>query len=151
MEVLARKKRGMTVLYAIVGVITAALFTVSVTILPKSADPFVILLIGLFGVVCVGLCVKECVLSARTPDVILQTDGKTLYLPKGKQISVLAVQKVEYKRASARGFQYDYGKLMLITANGRYTFHYVDEVVEAHNALIALMMKLREEKTEKEE
>ena len=58
-------------------------------------------------------------------EIIALTDGNQLLLPKGVTISLESLIDVSYKRASAKGYQYKWGKIVLQTRDHTYKFDFV--------------------------
>lgn len=149
-EVVARKEGGVFLVYAIVFGISLLLFGGAIAVVaPKVNGPFykdpLVLIIAAAGLVCLGIFAYRAIQALRAPEIIVETDGKTLFLPHGKTVEISAVERVEYKRAKSRGFEYDYGDLTVVTATGKYTYPFVEEVVEAQGKIVALMNERKKE------
>jgi hypothetical protein len=154
-EVIAKKEAGVFTVYLVVFILSLLLFGGAfVMVAMRSETPIfenlLVWIVILGGAVCLGIFGYRGVQAFKTPEIIMETDGKTLFLPNGKTVELLAVETVEFKRAKSRGFEYDYGNLIVVTATEKYAFPFVEDVAQVQKRLLALVEKVRGEATEKE-
>lgn len=154
-EVIAKKEAGVFLVYAIVFVISLLLFGGALVIVAtKGETPFfenpLVWIVVVGGAVCLGVFGYRGVQALKTPEIILETDGETLFMPNGKTLQLLAVETVEFKRAKSRGYEYDYGNLVVVTATKKYAFPFVEDVAQVQRRLLALVEEVREKSAEKE-
>lgn len=142
MEVIARKREGVGVMYlccTIVGVITTIFGIGSMTI-------YFALLGILLTVVC-GYMYAGYV--ALPTDVILLEQGNVLRLPKGGTLNINDLSDVSYKCATAKEIQYKWGTVMLRTKFGDvYKYGYIAECETVAKRLTEMMYAARYNKME---
>ena len=145
MEVIARKKRGLLLLYSLVVIATIALGILSVGLDDDSTEKG-FMLIGCVIIAIVGLVI--CVGILRTPNIIIQYDGEYLILREGK-FKVNQLGRVNYHRAHARGIHYSWGKIILLLNGQEIVYNNVADVEQVHNRLMEL--RLQAERNPKKE
>lgn len=150
-QVIAKKEAGVFLVYAIVFVLSLLLFGGAIAVIaPKSEVPLyenpLVWIVVIGGLVCCGIFGYRGVVALKTPEIILETDGVTLFLPNGKTVALTEVQAVEYKKAKSRGYEYDYGDLTVVTAAKKYKLSFVEDVVKAQTELLAFVEKAKKEK-----
>ena len=144
MEVIARKKRGLLLLYSLVVIATIALGILSVGLDDEDSTEKGFMLIGCVIIAIVGVII--CVGILRTPKIIIQYDGEYLILREGK-FKINELGRVNYRRAHARGFHYSWGKIILALGGQEIVYNNVADVEHVHNRLMEL--RLQAEKNSK--
>ncbi|MCQ2521074.1 MAG: hypothetical protein MJ105_01725 [Lachnospiraceae bacterium] len=136
--VLARKKTGLEFIYFAV-----ALMGIAACVLIAGRDPRApyFIITGMFIVI--GLALGIMIVSApKTP--VVMVNPYELELPGGKVIPLAQVSFVQYKRAYARGISYRWGTITLITAQGEFTFRYVDNCEYVAQQIMGLRDQIRQ-------
>ncbi len=91
------------------------------------------------GFVIIAVSAVLFVRGIKTPKEIAVREGDTLIF-LGRRMALRELVNVRYRRAHARGWSYEWGKLTVCLTEGRsYTAHFVADVEEAHDRLIYLM------------
>ena len=145
MEVIARRKGGLVALYTVVLLVCALLFGIGAWATATAEDtvPFLVGLQIFFGLLLVGICLWVIIGYIRTPEVAVCYEGGNLHFAGKYTCSPSEVTSVNYKRATARGITYRWGKLY-VTAGGRtYTYNYIADVEYAHDCILQLMLEAR--------
>ena len=143
MEIIARKKSGLLLLYSFVILLGIFMGVLSANLDEDSTERGFTLL-GCVVIVIVGIII--CVGILRTPKIIIQYDGEYLILREGK-FRVNQLGRVNYHRAHARGFHYSWGKIILLLDGREIVYNNVADVEDVHNRLMEL--RLQAEKNSK--
>ena len=143
MEIIARKKSGLLLLYSFVILLGIFMGVLSVNLDEDSTERGFTLL-GCVVIVIVGIII--CVGILRTPKIIIQYDGEYLILREGK-FRVNQLGRVNYRRANARAFHYSWGKIILALGGQEIVYNNVADVEQVHNRLMEL--RLQAEKNSK--
>ena len=131
MNVLAKRKPLIWILYLLV-----LLACGWVLITSKETLTFLLLLlmVALAGFILVQYFI--------TPKVMISVDSnEALHLHNGTVIQATDIVDVSYKRASARTIQYKWGKVILTTVQGSYTFRYVEDCEEVSKKILDIKYK----------
>ena len=143
MEIIARKKSGLLLLYAFVILLGIFMGVLSANLDEDSTERGFTLL-GCVVIIIVGIII--CVGILRTPNIIIQYDGEYLILREGK-FKINELGRVNYHRAHARGFHYSWGKIILALGGQEIVYKNVADVEQVHNRLMEL--RLQAEKNSK--
>ena len=143
MEIIARKKSGLLLLYSFVILLGIFMGVLSANLDGDSTERGFTLL-GCVVIVVVGVVI--CVGILRTPKIIIQYDGEYLILREGK-FRVNQLGRVNYRRAHARGIHYSWGKIILLLDGREIVYNNVADVEQVHNRLMEL--RLQAEKNSK--
>ena len=143
MEIIARKKSGLLLLYSFVILLGIFMGVLSANLDEDSTERGFTLL-GCVVIVIVGIII--CVSVLRTPKIIIQYDGEYLILREGK-FRVNQLGRVNYRRAHARGIHYNWGKIILLLDGREIVYNNVADVEDVHNRLMEL--RLQAEKNSK--
>ena len=144
MEVIARRKNGLLLLYSIISSLGLIAFVKtggfngaysSRTTYMWSAG---LALFVLGVIICIGIL--------RTPKIIIQYDGEYLILREGK-FKINELGRVNYRQAHARGIHYSWGKITLALGGQEIVYKNVADVEQVHNRLMEL--RLQAEKNSK--
>ena len=87
-----------------------------------------------------------CIRVLLTPKEMIVYEGESLRLASGVTFSPRLIERVTYRLASAKGVQYEWGKLCVFVGGKEYSYHFVADVEQAHNRLIALRSEATEQK-----
>ena len=143
MEVIARRKNSLLVLYGIITLIGIIwlFFACRASLYESEIDKTGEILMGaVISVIGVMICLNVLL----TPKIIVCFDGENLILPQGRY-AFSELSKVNYRRAHARGIHYNWGKLFL-TINGReFSYNNVADVETAHDRLMELRLQIGNE------
>ena len=143
MEIIARKKSGLLLLYSFVILLGIFMGVLSANLDEDSTERGFTLL-GCVVIVIVGIII--CVGILRTPKIIIQYDGEYLILREGK-FRVNQLGRVNYRCAHARGIHYNWGKIILLLDGREIVYNNVADVEDVHNRLMEL--RLQAEKNSK--
>ena len=143
MEIIARKKSGLLLLYSFVILLGIFMGVLSANLDEDSTERGFTLL-GCVVIVIVGIII--CVGILRTPKIIIQYDGEYLILREGK-FKINELGRVNYHRAHARGIHYKWGKIILLLDGREIVYNNVADVEYVHNRLMEL--RLQAEKNSK--
>lgn len=80
--------------------------------------------------------------TAKTP--ILLNDKNQLILPKGIILELNEVKDVSYRRASAKGIQYKWGTVKIISTKGEFKFRYLENCEEVAKTILKLVYQSKE-------
>ena len=144
MEIIARRKNGVLVLYSIMSILGLIVFVASAGLSGSSSSEaenrwiagLILMVVG--GIICISVL--------RTPKIIIQYDGEHLILREGK-FKINELGRVNYRRAHARGFHYSWGKIILALGGQEIVYNNVADVEQVHNRLMEL--RLQAEKNSK--
>lgn len=144
MEVIARRKNGVLVLYSIMFILGLIVFLASGGLSGSSSSEaenrwiagLILMVVG--GIICISVL--------RTPKIIIQYDGEYLILREGK-FKINELGRVNYRQAHARGFHYSWGKIALALGGQEIVYNNVADVEHVHNRLMEL--RLQAEKNSK--
>ena len=144
MEVIARRKNGVLVLYSIMSILGLIVFMTSGGLSGSSSSEaenrwiagLILMVVG--GIICISVL--------RTPKIIIQYDGEYLILREGK-FKINELGRVNYHRAHARGLHYSWGKIILALGGQEIVYKNVADVEQVHNRLMEL--RLQAEKNSK--
>ncbi len=133
MKIIAYRKGGLGFLYTITLLVGLAAVSAGIMLMAHPAP-----------IICGGLLV---VISAvilfgyfRTPcEAIVLIDKDTLELPGGVNVKLSDISDVSYRRASAKGVQYKWGKVIISTPSGSYKINYLADCEETAKELTQLM------------
>ena len=137
MEIIARKKSGLLLLYSFVILLGIFMGVLSANLDEDSTERGFTLL-GCVVIVIVGIII--CVGILRTPKIIIQYDGEYLILREGK-FRVNQLGRVNYRRAHARGIHYNWGKIILFLDGREIVYNNVADVEDVHNRLMELRLQ----------
>lgn len=134
MRVIARKKGGMGALYGFLAFIGLLLIPLGIS-QEETALVFVGIVLGVVSGIIFAI-------SLTTPkNVISVTDSGMLILhfKNNMELHVSKLTDVSYRRASARGIQYQWGKIKLSTLYETYSCDFVADVESVAKELTLLM------------
>ena len=137
MEIIARKKSGLLLLYAFVILLGIFMGVLSANLDEDSTERGFTLL-GCVVIIIVGIII--CVGILRTPNIIIQYDGEYLILREGK-FRVNQLGRVNYRCAHARGIHYKWGKIILLLDGREIVYNKVADVEDVHNRLMELRLQ----------
>ena len=137
MEVIARRKDSLLILYGICTALGAMIlmiallkpFNFSIQKSGTLAAGLVLFFVG--GFICVQVL--------RTPKEIICFDGENLILPQGK-FALSELSNVNYHRAHARGVTYCWGRITLTINGQKFEYNSVADVEMVHNRLMELRL-----------
>ena len=134
MRVIARKKGGMGALYGFVAFIGILLIPLGIS-QEETALVFAGIVLGAISGVIFAI-------SLSTPKNVISTDDSgtlILHFKNDMELPISQLTDVSYRRASARGIQYQWGKITLSTLSGTYSCDFVADVEEVSKELTRLM------------
>ena len=137
MEIIARKKSGLLLLYSFVILLGIFMGVLSANLDEDSTERGFTLL-GCVVIIIVGIII--CVGILRTPNIIIQYDGEYLILREGK-FRVNQLGRVNYRCAHARGIHYKWGKIILLLDGREIVYNNVADVEDVHNRLMELRLQ----------
>lgn len=118
---IARKCHGAGIMYILVAIFGLAYLIFALTSNIEDIATTVPL-----GAACLIFCGFYSARYLTLPnEIIALTDGNQLLLPKGVTIPLESLIDVSYKRASAKGTQEKWGKIVLKTRDHTYKFDFV--------------------------
>lgn len=79
---------------------------------------------------------------AKTP--IMLNDKNQLILPKGMILELSDIKDVSYRRASARGIQYKWGTVKIVSTKGEFKFRYLENCEEVAKTILKLVYQSKE-------
>ena len=144
MEIIARRKNGVLVLYSIMFILGLIVFVISGGLSGSSSSEAENRWIAGLILMVVGGIISISVL--RTPKIIIQYDGEYLILREGK-FKINELGRVNYRQAHARGIHYSWGKITLALGGQEIVYNNVADVEQVHNRLMEL--RLQAEKNSK--
>ena len=144
MEIIARRKNGVLVLYSIISILGLIVFVASGGLSGSSSSEaenrwiagLILMVVG--GIICISVL--------RTPKIIIQYDGEYLILREGK-FKINELGRVNYRQAHARRSHYSWGKIILALGGQEIVYKNVADVEQVHNRLMEL--RLQAEKNSK--
>ncbi|MCM1260112.1 MAG: hypothetical protein NC182_04145 [Prevotella sp.] len=80
--------------------------------------------------------------TAKAP--ILLNDKNQLILSKGIILELNEVKDVSYRRASAKGIQYKWGTVKIISTKGEFKFRYLENCEEVAKTILKLVYQFKE-------
>lgn len=80
--------------------------------------------------------------TSKTP--IMLNDKNQLILPKSIILELSDIKDVSYRRASARGIQYKWGTVKIISTKGEFKFRYLENCEEVAKAILKLVYQVKE-------
>lgn len=137
MEVIARRKDSLLMLYGIITLIGLGVMIATLGGGVRDTEPrwfasgIVLFVVG--AIICINIL--------RTPKIIISFDGENLILPQGRY-ALNELSKVNYRRAHARGIQYGWGKLFLTIDGRQFSYNNVAEVETVHDRLMELRLSM---------
>lgn len=143
MMVIAKKKRGLLLLFGLMllfgSVIIAAAFT-------KEFKTHYLIPI-LLAIVIIAVFSYNIVKYLRVPYEIITVDNKgILHLPKGATLDPKDIIDVSYRRARGKGITYDWGEVIIITRLESFKFDYVDDCEDVSKELTRMMYESKPSK-----
>ena len=136
---IAYKKQSAGILYIVLTVVG-----VGVLVAGCAAHYVTAILMGALIVILCGVFAAK-FLSLPT-DIIVLSDNGTLILPKGETVSLAAINDVSYRRASARGIQYRWGSVTIVTYAGTYKYGFVADCEDVAKKLTRLVYEAKEKR-----
>lgn len=137
MKTLAKKSVGVGALYAVCLIIGIA-FCIS---------SFSIIYMLFFGIPLVAVSLYIVIEYFLTPmEPIKLNNENELVLPKGVIIPLSDINDVSYRRASARGIQYKWGTVKIISLKGTFKFRYLENCEEVCKEITKLMYESKAQK-----
>ena len=140
---IAYKKHSAGILYIILTFVGVMLLVSAITekLLP----------LGIIGVL---LTIISVILSIRflslPSDIIVLSEDGSLILPKGVTVSLESVSDVSYRRASAKGIQYRWGSITLLTYYGSYKYGFVADCEDVAKQLTQMVFEAKQKTQQKE-
>ncbi|MBQ8432442.1 MAG: hypothetical protein IJX28_06120 [Clostridia bacterium] len=134
MEIIARKKFGIGGLYLLYALLGALLLWGSTenTKLSKA--------IAITGILVLLACAGVMIDFFRLPHVLIAKDADgILHLPKNARVLPTEISDVSYRRASAKGIQYQWGSVTITTYAETYKLRYVEDCEAVAKELTRLM------------
>ncbi len=126
MEILARKKKGLGLLYTFTLLMGLILFSLS---LLESNNKNGVLLLFLSIAALVLIVVSAVIVTQYllTPNnaILYNESENALYVNRNARIYINEIIDLSYTRATARGIQYKWGTVTIITNERRYVVRYV--------------------------
>ena len=138
MEIIARRKNGVLVLYSIMFILGLIVFVISGGLSGSSSSEAENRWIAGLILMVVGGIISISVL--RTPKIIIQYDGEYLILREGK-FKINELGRVNYRQAHARGIHYSWGKITLALGGQEIIYNNVADVEQVHNRLMELRLQ----------
>ena len=136
MNVIARKREGLGLLYSFTALIGLIFIGIGVCYDTTSTT----LLTVLFGVVVFAISCYGVVAFCRTPAEIVTVDNTgLLHLPNDVTLNPADLVDVSYKRARGKGIQYKWGKIILSTHIDTYKFNFVADCEQTSKELTRMM------------
>ncbi len=125
MEILARKKKGLGLLYTFTLLMGLILFSLS--LLESNKNGVLLLFLSIAALV---LIVASAVIVTQyllTPNnaILYNESENALYVNRNTRIYISEIIDLSYTRATARGIQYKWGTVTIITNEKRYVVRYV--------------------------
>lgn len=133
MRIIAEKKGGIGFLYGFVALVGIFMIIVSA----KQEEP-AIFVAGLI-VALLGGAILAGILMTPQRIISLDDNGMLVLHFCNETVSPSDITDVSYYRASARGFQYEWGKITITTRTGKYKCNYVANVELVAKELTRLM------------
>lgn len=144
-EIIARRKDGIIWMYVFTLVISLiAIIFPGFLIGGKKGSSITGVFLIVIGVICLIISVVVLIGIIRTPADIITRKDEFLCFPDGSSCNLSEIKQVNYRRASARGLQYKWGKIIIVLNDRTIIYNYVADVVQVHNRLIELMLKSKE-------
>ena len=139
-EVIAQRERGLIVTQIIVLVFLAVFVGVLVwTATGFGADLwYVPAIIGVIAVVFAAFSVRTLVQVSRLPKIIAVREGNELVF-LGERVGFSAIESVDYHNARSRNGMQSWGRLTIVTGDGRtLSCDYVSRVNRVHDRIMQL-------------
>jgi len=130
MKTIATKSVGVGILY-----ILCLIIGIILTILGFSTTYILIIAIPI-----VGVSLYIVIDYFKTPSTpMMLNDLNELLLPKGVVIKLNEIKDVSYRRASARGIQYKWGTVKIISLKGTFKYRYLNDCERVCKTITKLM------------
>lgn len=127
MEIIARKKGDLWIIYLI-----TAILGIGIIFLNK--ESMILMLVGaVITIIFIGILIDYLLIPKKI--IQIREDGKILFSKK-KVFLWHELKNVSYRRFSAKGIQYQWGKIMVQTTRGTFSYRYVDECEKVAQELI---------------
>lgn len=123
--VVGKKSSAVGVMYTLVGLFFVFAMLLAFTQM-EGSDRTMVLIFGFVFILIDGIILA---LYATTPaEAIILNPDKSVFLRKDNvNLSMAEIVDISYKKASARGIQYKWGKVIISTASTRYSVNYISE------------------------
>ena len=135
MKVIAKKKKGLEWLYAIVAIVC---FVMLFAMLATNSEPLLVILFLIVGIFSAYIFITH----VRTPNDLISVDEATgqIYL-HSDDFTVFAsnLADISYSRATARSIKYKWGTLIIETGIEKFEIQYVADVENVAKELTRIM------------
>lgn len=93
-----------------------------------------------FGMVLLIISIYYFVIFIKTPNIIISiNDNNELILPQNVRINCNELIDISYKKTTAKGYSYSYGKIIIDSKKGTYTYNFVKDCENTCKELTRLM------------
>lgn len=138
MEVIARKKRGIGVVYLICTLVGILLLGVSF-VTPSQRMKLII-----FGLMLASVGGYIYASYSLLPYEVIRLDNNNvLHLPKERKLAVTDITYVSHRCAHARGIRYKWGSVTIKTENAKYTYNYIADCEDVAKRLTDMMYRAK--------
>lgn len=134
MEVIAYRKKGIWLMYAF-----TFFLGLCVPLIPVN-DPFYMILTALFSLTFISVSLIVLIMYFTTPQeaIFYNEYEKAIYLKKGVKMQLSEIEDLSYRRASARGFQYKWGTIIIRAQHKKYKIRFIAQCEDVCKTLTKL-------------
>ena len=138
MEVIARKKRGIGVVYLICTLVGILLLGVSF-VTPNQRMKLII-----FGLMTAAIGGYIYVSYTLLPYEVIRFDhNNVLHLPKERKLAVTDITYVSHRCAHAKGIRYKWGSVIIKTKDVKYAYNYIADCEDVAKRLTDMVKRAK--------
>ena len=138
--IIAKKNLSLIALYLITALLCAATAIYLISLIYRGEATVYYIGMSVAFLLCFAVSVVIAVTVAKPPHIVITYEDGMLHFADGLQCAPHELERVNYRRASAKSIQYAWGTLIVYVRGQKHKYRFVASVVEVHDRLIELKL-----------